>query len=205
MPRKLLAVVLALGAIACEEDVPKLETPDQEVCLDRRDGQRYCIDLFEASRSDASDLSAGTDDLGEPRSLPNRLPWTNIGWAAARMACEGRGKRLCDLDEWVDACDGQVGPEGARYTYGDELDASRCNTEGVGVEPGGRRALCKSTAGTFDQSGNVWEWTGATLGVAAARGGGWRSSQTHRCSDVLMGIPPTEQTAEIGFRCCRTP
>lgn len=195
-------IVAAVLLTGCPEE-PFVEVPDQEVCLDRSDGARYCIDVYEASREDADRTTAGVDDEGRPRSLPDRLPWTDITWSGARTACERVGKRLCALDEWVDACDGVPGDGGNKYTYGDTLDATRCNTMNSGVEPSGERETCKSLANTYDQSGNVYEWTGASMGAAAARGGGPQSSQTHACDDALPGAPPNQANTEIGFRCCR--
>lgn len=194
--------LFALALLACSEE-PKLEVPDVEVCLERRDGARYCIDVYEASREDASQTEPGMMDDGRARSLPGRIPWREIGWAGAREACERSGKRLCALDEWVDACDGVVGDGGNAYVYGDTIDASRCNVGGGDVVAVGTQESCKSITETYDQSGNLWEWSGTTMAAAAARGGGWRSSQTHGCDDTLPGANPAMGTAEIGFRCCR--
>ncbi len=170
-----------------------------------RDGAPYCIDVYEASRDDAGASTEGVDDMSPPRSLPNRLPWTGLTWEAARNACVSAGKRLCDRDEWVDACDGQVGEaEGLTYTYGDTLDTARCNTSGMAAVAGGSNGTCMSPAGTFDQSGNIWEWTGNEAGVAGTRGGGWRSSRTHECkNDQTLATALTVPSPEVGFRCCR--
>ncbi len=200
MKRLLLLPVLA--ALGCGEE-PIVQMPDREVCLERRDGNRYCIDVFEASRSDATSTSAGVDDEGRTVSLPDRLPWTEVTWLTARDACARKSKRLCRLDEWLDACDGVVGEEGRTFVYGDTADSSLCNTDGEPIEPGGSRTTCVALTGTLDQSGNVWEWTGETLGAAAARGGSFRSSQTHRCDSELPGASATDTNIEVGFRCCR--
>lgn len=193
-------VCLALG-VACGDD-PELTSPDEEVCLERRDGGRFCIDVYEASRRDATSTSAGTEE-GMTVSLQGRLPWIEVTWEEAEAACGRRGKRLCTLDEWVDACDGQVGPGGRIFAYGDARDTTICNTEGGPIEPGGARDGCRSLRGTSDQSGNVWEWTGSSRAAAAARGGSFRSSQTHRCDSVLPGAMLDVPNDEIGFRCCR--
>ncbi len=198
-----MRLVWLLVLAACGED-PEFVAPDKEVCANRRDGVRYCIDTYEAARADATAGLAGSDDLSPPKTQPSLVPWTNISWGEAKAACEKKGKRLCELDEWVDACDGVVGNDGTTYTYGDVLDPSRCNIGNGAAQAGGSVSTCQSLIGTYDQSGNVWEWTGNTAGAAAVRGGGWASTQTHRCTDVLPGASSTEKSAEIGFRCCRS-
>ncbi len=195
---------ILLLACACSGD-PNLDVPDQEVCLTGRNDHRYCIWKFEAQKKDATAAAEGTD-ASEARSIPERVPWTEITWEAARDACRAKAMRLCERDEWIDACDGAAGEdEGTLYTYGDTLDAARCNVGGEGKKASGSFANCKSSFEVFDLSGNVWEWTGNTLANVAARGGGWRSSQTHRCvdGDTMQMFEPSAVSTELGFRCCR--
>jgi eukaryotic-like serine/threonine-protein kinase len=203
--RRLL--LLALFASACGDDPPNIGTPDKEVCLLRRDNStQYCIELYEAARKDSTATDPGIDETSASVSQPGRMPWASVTWLGARDACQRKGKRLCERDEWIDACDGQVGePEGTVFTYGNERVDGRCNTSGGGAQATGSKSDCKSSAGTFDQSGNLREWTGNVLGAAAARGGSWTSSMTHDCKngDTQQIVPPEETSAEAGFRCCR--
>ncbi len=207
--RALLALALlstSLLAPACGEEDPNIGSPDKEVCLTRDDGAtRYCIDTYEAARSDATATAVGTDSGSPPRSLDGRLPWVSLTWSEARAACELRGRRLCERDEWLDACDGLSGTGGAVFTYGDTVSTETCNTSGLGPEATGTRGGCKSTFEVFDLSGNVREWTGNVKAAAAARGGSFRSSMTHECTsgDTAQVQSPDMGSAEVGFRCCR--
>ncbi len=201
-----VALAMILVFLACDEEPPQFDIPDEEVCLTNRAGNGYCIDKYEAARLDSDSQMAGTDEVSGPVSLAQRRPWVGITWAGAKARCESKGKRLCNRDEWIDACDGAVGEaDGVRFTYGDALDRMICNTDGQGIEAGGTRGNCTSSTGTFDQSGNIWEWTGNNEPVAAARGGSFRSSLTHECTsgDTSQVFNPTSMDDEVGFRCCR--
>jgi formylglycine-generating enzyme required for sulfatase activity len=203
MSRRTGLAVIAICA-ACSDEGP-LETPDREVCLEREDGARYCINMFEESRRDASAAAPGDDIASASRSLQNLIPWVDITWGGAKEACEKKGKRLCERDEWIDACDGVAGQGGTMFTYGDTRDDARCNTTGAAPVATGSLPLCKGSKGTYDQSGNVWEWTGNSRATAAVRGGTFRSAQVHQCTsgDGVLVFNPDDTSPEVGFRCCR--
>ncbi len=90
----------------------------------------FCMDRYEASRSDATFLTMG-HDLSRAVSQPNVIPWhynpisiESLG--EFQLACEAVGKRLCGREEWYAAC---TGPERHDYCYGDfaDWDKERCN------------------------------------------------------------------------------
>lgn len=89
-------------------------------------------------------------------SVPGVLPSTCITQLQAAQACALSNKRLLRNDEWQLAAASTPDPG----TIDD--NATDCET---GVEAGvtdpvttGSRASCKSSWGTFDMVGNVWEW-----------------------------------------------
>jgi len=177
----------------------------------------FCMDVWEASRADATEDSPGTDGTLAV-SQPDVLPWNtgSGGWHLAEAACLNAGKRLCTPDEWYLAC---AGAAGLAYCYGDDYDPVICNGidahcddpyAGCGledhyagnthfiVEPTGSFEDCVNDWGIMDINGNLWEWVGDD--GASIRGGAYNcgnSELLHRC-DFVSG--PTRPAA--GFRCC---
>ena len=93
-------------------------------------GTSFCIDVYEASRADASADDAGVDEESGAWSRPGVLPWVvnpmNAGhFNAFKEACETVGKHLCEKEQWFAAC---TGPSpGTQYVFGDEFDRETCN------------------------------------------------------------------------------
>ncbi|MEO7074916.1 MAG: SUMF1/EgtB/PvdO family nonheme iron enzyme [Ktedonobacterales bacterium] len=82
---------------------------------------------------------------GQPWRLPSEAEWEK----AARWDAQGNGERGVSR----------------RYPWGDEFDATRCNTleSGIGtVMPVGSYATGASPCGAQDMAGNVKEWTSST-------------------------------------------
>lgn len=205
--RSSLIAVAVFGLTACD-DPQTASLVRKEACLDGRNGSAYCIDIFEASRPDATPTSAGTADDAAAESEQGRLPWSDVTYFQARDACRRAGVRLCTVAEWEDACDGVVGDGGSVYVYGDERDASLCNVDGQGgADPTGEAEDCTGVNETFDQGGNLWEWVGESADEAIVIGGGPSSDLAHRCnSGVLLPVvgSPQDRSPEYGFRCCRS-
>jgi formylglycine-generating enzyme len=60
--------------------------------------------------------------------------------------------------------------------------------------------------GTFDQGGNVWEWTEATIGsYRGTRGGSWGSEGSDLRAGTRLGSDPTGEDSRIGFRVVQVP
>jgi formylglycine-generating enzyme required for sulfatase activity len=163
----------------------------------------FCIDVYEASRSDATAASPGTDG-SVADSRPGVMPWMVRSNAEAATACEAAGKRLCTPAEWELAC---RGPDETVYGYGNDYAPQTCNgidTFGMGgfrLEPTGAFTDCTNAWGVFDMNGNVWEHV---LGGddRAVRGGAFNCSDSrtfHRCDYV----PRTWTPSALGFRCCK--
>jgi formylglycine-generating enzyme required for sulfatase activity len=148
-----------------------------------------------------------------------------VSWYGARAFCAQKGRRLCTLDEYGDAC---AGAEGRRYPYGDEYVYCACafgscggldeRTHRVGAFP----ACEGGYPGLFDVLGNMGETTSTCYVKWGFTGeepaeGLVRICYTGRGStpDLAGGIPMMTcealvDTAETvtaryrsgGFRCC---
>jgi formylglycine-generating enzyme required for sulfatase activity len=65
-----------------------------------------------------------------------------------------------------------------------------------------------SPYGTFDQGGNIWEWTEATDDVMSRgwRGGSWGHGDSHmHASDRVFNFLPTDENIISGFRVAHVP
>ena len=174
------------------------------------------IDVYEASRPDATAAMPGSS-AARACSKPAAIPWRAATFATASAACLAAGKTLCSSTQWQAACEGAPA---TTYPYGDSFGADRCNTESHDGIPGGgvdhvlvptaSMTMCRSTAGVFDLSGNLKEWTsevftgtGGNPDIAVLRGGAYDSPnlgatcQFRSSRATLDTVLPT-----IGFRCC---
>jgi cysteine-rich repeat protein len=147
----------------------------------------FCMDLYEASRPDATATAEGVDN-SRAVSQAGVLPWyVNPANAAVlatfQSACGASGKHLCSAAEWGLGCTGDAGNI---YTWGNTWDGDICNAEtafcaqycadnailpancntnqGCGysynvfkVVPTGSFPDCQDQYGAFDVNGNVWE------------------------------------------------
>lgn len=182
-----------------DADCDDVECPDDmaPVC-------GFCVDIYEASRTDATEASAGTTDDSPAMSVAGVIPWTNMSREVATAACERAGKRLCGHLEWIRAC---RGPDDTEYPYGDDYEPETCNgidTYGRGNQrlmPTGSFPDCTNEHGTYDISGNVWEIDADVPGWV--HGGAYNcidSENLHRCSyNQDFGVAPLPN---VGFRCC---
>jgi hypothetical protein len=157
----------------------------------------------------------------EPCSTAGVRPWHTVEWDDADAACTRIGWRMCSGDELLRACAGEAG---LAYTYGNSIEAGKCNIreafrgdDGTGSEaPTGAFDECASPDGVHDVNGNVWEWTGDRLeNDARARvyqGAGWKTiAQRHQDSEQTCEVTtrvtgfsaPSFASEYVGFRCCR--
>jgi hypothetical protein len=183
----------------------------------------FCIDVWEASRPDATADDAGADS-SMATSRGAVLPWyssdsvSGMNQEVASIACTAAGKRLCTTHEWRAVCRGR---DDLSYSYGDAYDPLACNGidtyctcdgedpyphcysecgASYHVMPTGSFSACTNSFGIWDINGNVWEIVDADDDGDHYRGGAYNCSNSeklHHCNyDAAWG--PSAK----GFRCC---
>ena len=204
-------------AVPCPDDM----VPVGEVCMDR----------YEASRPDATDLDMGADTT-VATSRAGVLPWFVNPVSAADLdvfaaACGAAGKHLCRPEEWFPAC---TGPDQSAYVFGDTFDplvcnsvdtfcADHCAANGIDpcntgtncgyayycfhVMPTGSFPGCTNAHGTFDINGNVWEVVPSEADARGfeVRGGAFNCGNPAARLDCTYNANWNQLYA--GFRCCR--
>lgn len=158
--------------------------PENSMPLDAG-GRTICMDVYEWPNRE-----------GEfPRAFSN--------WKQAGDSCKSAGKRLCTLDEWQSAC---RGPDDATYPYGAKYNENHCPAKESTPARAGRFPACRSYYGTYDMTGNLWEWTATQSkdheDFYLVAGGNWSSGNEGTCSLSKYSFYPNVGYAFVGFRCC---
>ncbi|MDR2554802.1 MAG: SUMF1/EgtB/PvdO family nonheme iron enzyme [Fibromonadaceae bacterium] len=151
-------------------------------------GKTVCIDAYE---------------------FPNKYgekPRNMVSQNAAVMLCENAGKRLCSVEEWQAACQGN---QNSRYPYGNSYNQTKCATDLKSAkEPNrsGHTEHCRSYYGMYDMSGNLWEWTSTPAereGLFLVAGGAWNTQNASSCTETKFSFYPQNEYPFVGFRCCK--
>ncbi len=192
--------------------------------------QAFCVDIYEASRPDATEDSPGVDE-SVALSRKGVMPWAVADNATAQQACEAASKTLCTARQWETAC---RGPAGTAYAYGDDYDPVICN--GIDkycecpedslcagqdpcpfphcyrqcggsysftpfrLDPTGANPGCTNGYGIFDINGNIWEHV-FKGDERSIRGGAYNCADSERLHRCDY-IPGTWEPDARGFRCC---
>jgi cysteine-rich repeat protein len=196
--------------------------------------QPFCIDLYEASRPDATATEMGTDTslaVSQPAVIPWHVnPMTADAFETFKAACAAAGKRICEKTEWFSVC---TGPQRTLYVWGDTFDRTTCNCvdsfceqycqqhpeiqncdtgtncgytyDSFHVTPTGQFADCVADSGAYDICGNVWE---IVPSYDDARGYEVRGG-AFNCAGAQQRLQCTFNASwsalYAGFRCCKDP
>lgn len=196
---------------------------------------RFCIDKYEASLMQTggdeekpfSPFSTLKGAHVRAVSEPGVMPQGYISRNEAEVACMASGKRLCQVQEWQQAC---RGPENKKWGYGDDREVGRCNDNGKNpvmtyfgprynastmnrpelnqmdgtLAKTGERDGCTNGYGVHDMVGNLHEWVADPNG--SFYGGYYQDVDTvghgAGCDYRTTAHEARYHDYSTGFRCC---
>lgn len=164
-------------------------------------------------------------EFDRKRSLDPNRPVEHVSWFEASAWCRWAGRRLPTEFEWERVAGGI---EKRRFPWGEDPDATKCNTGFVRTRASSRTCAqqeCvagRCPGGTAQLIGNVWEWTSSVFrpypgfepGVYAnysapffesrrvLRGGSWATMQRMLSSTMRNFFEPERRDIFAGFRTC---
>jgi len=208
------------GLIPCPQDMVGYDGPDGAGCIEATEVTNSDAVAFlnEQGNECQGHLCIYVDDPGSQitqqganftvQSGYEDHPLVQVTWHGAVAYCESIGRFLCADDSWVAACGG---PSQASYPYGEAYDSSACN--GMDAETGGTVEVASlpgcegGSAGLYDMSGNVYEWTDACAdGPCLIRGGSYdKPAADMACSGSHTMDGPSGHREDLGLRCCAPP
>ncbi len=122
----------------------------------------YFLDKYEVSNKDFGDFLRSTGHAApaywdDPRLNQPNQPVVGVNWYDAKAFCEWKGKRLPTEAEWEKAA---RGPQGLKYPWGNEYDASKVNVGKTrkSTLPVDSMPEAASYYGAHHMAGNAFEW-----------------------------------------------
>jgi len=153
-------------------------------------------------------------DFGTPiwkggRCPEERLdhPVVCVSWEDAKSYADWAGLSLATEAQWER---GARGPLGLLYPWGDGWDADRARHAG---NRGGEETCAAwkfpkgaSGFGTYQQSGNVWEWCADRhdYGYVVRGGCWWYDAPSTLRAAYRLRVDPADRGGDLGFRLART-
>lgn len=199
------------------EDGADDERPVHEVCFDAP----FWIDRYEVTNEQYGSSSSGNSCYYTWHSEPDR-PRNCVSWFEANDFCTQRGARLPTEAEWEYAA---RGPDSLVYPWGNTFVENNVVYEGNSHDRGASvssHSSGVSWVGTYNASGNVWEWTNSiydsypydsqdgredwnnTNVPRVLRGGSFLSPSLILRPAYRIRHHPNTKNISYGFRCARS-
>jgi hypothetical protein len=83
-------------------------------------GRRYMAPLYDPAKQKPEEATACIDQFEFP-DIPCTYPVVWVKAQEAAQLCAAEGKRLCDANEWEDACQGRTQPPDYRFDLAQEI------------------------------------------------------------------------------------
>lgn len=152
---------------------------------------QFWIDKMEVSIQDFQKF-APTYEI--PYGFTEDMPVVNVTWAEANSFAKAQHKRLCSLQEWLEAL-GEAPQMAPAHIRGRVTDVPRKASDAQEI----------TSRGLVNMLGNVSEWLASPNESAQFIGGFWYAD--HAVLDTLRTVQSlaTKHNAHrhIGFRCCK--
>src|SRR5690348_16122366 len=104
----------------CQAQVTKHQVIYANPAFEKICGSPYMAPLYDPAKQRPEDATACIDQFEFP-DIPCTYPVVWVKAVEAAQICEAEGKRLCDANEWEDACDGRTEPPDYRFDLAAEL------------------------------------------------------------------------------------
>ncbi len=168
----------------------------------------FYIDRFEITVEQFKKFDPKYDETRFIEACP-KCPAVGVPWTRARDYCFWAGKVLPIEAQWEAAAQGAV-PR--IWPWGNRFGLNKANLLGgedgfPGLAPVGSFPAGVSPVGSYDMTGNAWEWVNARQkdpkGQQLVKGGGWRTQQGFSIIAARNWVNPNMRNPTFGFRCVK--
>jgi eukaryotic-like serine/threonine-protein kinase len=221
-------------------DMTEVTVASYQRCVDEThcDALARQVSLYKTTMTPSDRALESRFCVDPKRDSEKNLPINCVNWTEANTFCRVQGKRLPTEEEWEYAARGgaelRVFPWGAAPPSPKLLNAcgSECaelyerltkvrrssmypESDGQsGLAPVGTFPAGATRYGTYDMSGNVWEWTESAMcpypshscsrSTRVFRGGSWVNATPAMFSGTTrMSGAPESRYMDVGFRCAK--
>ena len=176
----------------CQAKVKQQGVTYENARFERICGAKYMAPLYDPKTQKPEDATACIDQFEFP-DIPCTYP---VVWVQAREAaeiCAAEGKRLCDANEWEDACQGDIEPLDKAYRF--DLAAAVPPEDGIhAMRAAHNRADANNKRWSYGPDYRTGICATGSVKSAGCNGGDWKQcgSNTYPTGDFPACHSPLE-------------
>jgi hypothetical protein len=176
----------------CQAKVKQQGVTYENARFERICGAKYMAPLYDPKTQKPEDATACIDQFEFP-DIPCTYP---VVWVQAREAaeiCAAEGKRLCDANEWEDACQGDIEPLDKAYRF--DLAATVAPEDGIhAMRAAHNRADANNKRWSYGPNYQTGICATGSFKTAGCNGGDWYhcGSNTYPTGDFPACHSPLE-------------